>query len=267
VPTSPSRYPLRNAAPEEAARLGTLQSLHDASTVRQFERLGVAPGWRCAELGAGAGSVARWLSDRVGGDGSVTAIDRDTSLLGDLAARPNVTVVEGDLMSMSFGSSCFDLVHSRSVLMHLGDPDAVVQRLVPALAPGGMVLFEEADGAPAQRASTLPGVPAPFLEVMVPLAARWTWARGLAAQLVALGFVDVHDDVRENLLTGGSPAAAFWRETLETIRPIITDAAHMEPRGGRAVDDESYDAMITLLEDPGFAVPYAARHRVSARRP
>ncbi len=82
------RYPLRNAAPEEAARLGTLQSLHDGSTIRQFERLGVAPGWDCAELGAGAGSVARWLSDTVGDTGSVTAIDRDTALLG----RPRGTV-------------------------------------------------------------------------------------------------------------------------------------------------------------------------------
>ncbi len=267
MPSSPSRYPLRNAAPEEAARLGTLQSLHDASTIRQFERLGVAPGWRCAELGAGAGSVARWLADRVGAAGSVTAIDRDTTLLADLAASPNVTVVEGDLTTMSFGSSCFDLVHSRSVLMHLDDPDAVVERLVPALAPGGVVLFEEADGAPAERAVSLPGVPAPFLEVMVPLATRWTWARGLATRLVALGFVDVHDDVREDLLTGASPAAAFWRETLENIRPLVTDPAHMEPLDGHAVDDASYDAMLALLGDPDFAVPFAARHRVSGRRP
>ncbi len=265
--SSPSRYPLRNAAPEEAARLGSLQSLHDASTIRQFERLGVAPGWRCAELGAGAGSVAAWLSDRVGPGGAVTAIDRDTTLLAQLATRPNVMVVEGDLMTMVFGSSCFDLVHSRSVLMHVEDPDIVVQRLVPALAPGGVVLFEEADGAPAQRAAAHADVPVPFLEVMVPLAARWTWARGLAARLVALGFVDVHDDVREDLLTGATPAAAFWRQTLETIRGIVTDPARMEPQGGRAVEDGSYDAMLALLEDPAFVVPFAARHRVSGRRP
>ncbi len=265
--TSPSRYPLRNADPAEGARLGTLQSLHDASTIRQFERLGVAPGWRCAELGAGAGSVARWMADAVGDRGSVTAIDRDTTLLRDLAARPNVTVVEGDLMTMSFGSSCFDLVHSRSVLMHVEDPDTVVEHLVPALAPGAVVLFEEADGAPAQRAASDGDLPAPFREVMVPLAAQWTWARTLADRLVAVGFTDVHDDVREDLLTGATPAAAFWSQTLATIRPIVTDATRMASVGRRAVDDSSYDAMIELLGDPGFTAPFAARHRVSARRP
>ena len=258
---------MRNAAPQEAARLGTLQSLHDASTIRHLERLGVGPGWRCAELGAGAGSVARWLADGVGESGSVTAIDRDTSLLKELGRRPNVTVVEGDLMTMPLGSSCFDLVHSRSVLRHLEDPDSVLERVVPALAPGGVVYFEEADGAPAQRAMLTGELPAPFREVMVPLAARWTWARGLAARLVALGFVDVHDDVREDLLTGASPAAAFWRETLETIRPIVTDPARMEALGHRVVDDSIYDAMLVLLDDPALAVPFAARHRVSARRP
>ncbi|HEY5024936.1 MAG TPA: class I SAM-dependent methyltransferase [Acidimicrobiales bacterium] len=227
----------------------------------------MAPGWRCAELGAGAGSVARWLSDAVGDRGSVTAIDRDTTLLQELAARPNVTVVEGDLLTMTFGSSCFDFVHSRSVLMHLDNPNAVVEHLVPALAPGAIVLFEETDGEPARRAASGAELPAAFRHVMVPLAAQWTWAGTLASRLEALGFTDVHDDVREDLLTGATPAAAFWRQTLATIRPIVTDAARMESVGRSPVDDSSYDTMIELLENPAFAVPFAARHRVSARRP
>jgi SAM-dependent methyltransferase len=211
--------------------------------------------------------VAQWLSDTVGERGSVTAIDRDTALLQELGTRPNVTVVEGDLMTMDFGTSCFDLVHSRSVLMHVDDPDTVLEHLVPALRPGALVLFEETDGEPAQRAAAGGGLPAPFRDVMVPLAAQWTWARTLASRLDALGFTDVHDDVREDLLTGDTPGAAFWRQTLETIRPLVTDATHMASLGRRAVDDASYDAMIELLDDPAFAVPFAARHRVSGRHP
>jgi SAM-dependent methyltransferase len=211
--------------------------------------------------------MVRWLSDAVGAQGSVTAIDRDTSLLRELGTRRNVTVVEGDLTAMAFGTACFDLVHSRSVLMHLEDPDVVLERLVPALRPGAVVFFEEADGAPAQRAvSGSDDLPAPFRDVMVPLALSWTWARGLAARLDGLGLVDVHDDVRADMLTGATPAAAFWRETLETIRPIVTDAAHMESLGRPPVDDGSFDALFALLEDPTFAVPFSARHRVSARR-
>lgn len=267
VSTSAERYPLRNASPEEADRLGSLQSLHDASTVRRLERLGIGPGWHCAELGAGAGSIARFMADRVGEDGSVTAIDRDTTLLADLGARHNVTVVADDLGTMDFGRSRFDLVHSRSVLMHIDDADAVVERIVAALRPGGAVLFEEADGSPATVAAARADLPAPFRAVMVPLASRWTWARGAAERLDALGMVDVHDDVREDLLRGASPGAAFWRQTLRSIRPLVTDGPRMAALGHHSIDDAGIDAMLELLEDPAFEVPFTARHRVSARAP
>jgi SAM-dependent methyltransferase len=206
------------------------------------------------------------MAERVGEHGSVTAIDQDTSLLASLARRRNVEVVEADLSTIELPASAFDLVHSRSVLMHLDNPDDVVARVVPALRPGGWVLFEEADGAPAQRAADSGELPAPFMAVMVPLAVRWTWARHLGERLATLGLVDVHDEVREDLLVGATPAAAFWRQTLEKIRPLVTDRARMLAQGHEAVDETSYDAMLDLLDDPAFEVPFAARHRVSARR-
>lgn len=263
----PRRYPLRNAEPEEAARLDTLQNLRDASTIRHFERLGVAAGWRCAELGAGGGSIARWLAERVGDMGSVTAIDADTSLLADLAALTHVAVIQGDLTTMDFGTACYDLVHSRAVLMHLTDPVGVVNRVVDALAPGGVVFFEEVDGAPAQEASDDPALPPAFRAVLLPMAAQWTWARGLGVQLESLGLVDVVDDVLVDELTGATPSAAFWAQTLETVRPIVTDPARMADASRVVVDVGAYDDMIALLSDPEFSVPFTARHRASGRRP
>ena len=265
--TTARRYPLENATAQEADRLAALQTLHARGTTRRLEALGVGPGWDCAELGAGAGSVAVWLSERVGADGSVTAVDQDTSLLGALAARPNVRVVQGDLSSLDLGREVFDLVHSRSVLMHLDDPDGVVARAVAALRPGGWVFFEEADGAPVLHAVLTEQLPDPFVRVMVPLAARWTWARSLADRVAALGMVEVRDDTNADRLEGGTPAAAFWRQTLVRIRPLVTDRARMRSLGAEPADDDTYDAMLALLDDPGFSVPVAARHRVSARHP
>jgi SAM-dependent methyltransferase len=266
VQARPNRYALRNDAPGEAARLESLEDLHDASTIRQLVGLGMGPGWNCAELGAGAGSIARWMADTVGEAGHVTVIDQDVSLLDDLGARPNVTVVQGDLTTMSFGVSRFDLVHSRSVLMHVEDPGSVVERVVPSVRPGGAVLFEEVDGAPG-RAAARADLPQPFVDVLLPLAATWTWAGGLAKDLEDLGMSDIRDDVRDAPLIGGSPTAAFWAQTLRTIRPLVTDAARMQSIGRRPVDDRTFDAMIALLEDSSLEVPFTSRHRVSARRP
>lgn len=258
------RYPMWNSTDDEAARLGKLQGLHDRATVRRLGGLGLGPGWHALELGAGAGSIAAWMADAVGSSGSVTAVDRDTGQLQHLRDRPNVTVVEDDLATMAFPTERFDLIHSRSVLMHVEDADDVVSRLVPALRPGGCVLFEEADGAPALSAVD---PPAPFTAVMVPLASRWTWARRLPALLDRLGLHDIHDDVTDGPLTGGDAVGAFWQHTLRSIRPFLVDGRRMRAAGATVVDDTVIDAMIELLDDPALHVPFALRHNVSAFRP
>jgi SAM-dependent methyltransferase len=258
------RYPMWNATDDEATRLGKLQGLHDGATIRRLEALGAGPGWHCLELGAGAGSITEWMAGCVGPTGRVTAVDRDTSQLRRLRAWANVTVVEDDVTTMAFPADTFDLIHSRSVLMHVEAADAVVAALVPALRRGGVVLFEEADGAPA---TTAVDPPAPFTAVMAPLASRWTWARHLPALLERLGLTEVHDDVRDGPLTGATPVGAFWQHTLRSIRIYLTDPGVMGATGAVAVDGGSIDAMLALLDDPAFVMPFALRHNVSARRP
>jgi SAM-dependent methyltransferase len=258
------RYPMWNSTDDEGARLGKLQGLHDEATVRRLRALGVGPGWHCLELGAGAGSVAQWMSDEVGPTGSVTAVDRDAGQLRRLAERTNVTVLEDDLTTMAFPESAFDVIHSRSTLMHVDAADAVVTKLVPALRPGGVVLFEEADGAPV---TTAVDPPAPFVLVMAPLAMRWTWARHLPDLLTRLGLEDVTDDVRDGPITGATPVGAFWQHTLQSIRSLLTHSTRTGATGGAAVDDATVDAMLALLDDPEFVMPFALRHNVTARRP
>jgi SAM-dependent methyltransferase len=259
-----ARYPMWNSTDDEGARLGKLQGLHDGATIRRLLALGVGPGWNCLELGAGAGSVAAWMADAVGPTGTVTAVDRDASQLGHLGERATVSVREDDLTTMVFPADTFDVIHSRSVLMHIDAADDVVAKLIPALRPGGVVLFEEADGAPA---STAVDPPAPFVAVMVPLAARWTWARHLPALLERLGLEEVHDDVREGPLTGGDSVGAFWQHTVNSIRVFLTDPTRMAAAGTTALDDATIDAMLELLNDPSFVMPFALRHNVSGRRP
>jgi SAM-dependent methyltransferase len=263
-PGESTRYPMWNSTDDEAARLGKLQGLHDEATVRRLRALGVGAGWRCLELGAGAGSVARWMADEVGPTGRVTAVDRDASQLQALREMSHVSVMEDDLTTMSFPDASFDVIHSRSVLMHIDEADAVVAMLIPALRPGGVVLFEEADGAPA---AAVVDPPPPFAAIMVPLASRWTWARHLPDLLESLGLEDVHDEVRDGPLTGASPVGAFWQHTLQSIRPFLTDAKRMEAAGTMPMDDATIEAMLGLLDDPDFVIPFALRHNVSGRRP
>jgi ubiquinone/menaquinone biosynthesis C-methylase UbiE len=62
---------------DERARLTALGQIYDEGTLRLLEDVSVAAGWHCLEVGAGEGSVARWLAERVGPSGDVLAIDLD----------------------------------------------------------------------------------------------------------------------------------------------------------------------------------------------
>ena len=81
-----STYPISNADPDEERRLTLLESLVDPGTIQRLSNLDVGPGWRCLEVGAGRGSIAKWLSEKVGTKGSVVAIDIDTRFLDAIAA-------------------------------------------------------------------------------------------------------------------------------------------------------------------------------------
>ena len=79
--TDDQTYAFKNALDAQRERLRTLELLFDAGSIRCLEARGVRPGWRCAEVGAGGGSIATWLCDRVGPGGSVLATDLDATVL------------------------------------------------------------------------------------------------------------------------------------------------------------------------------------------
>ncbi len=139
-------YLLDNAQPEAGARFGALGSLFDPSTFRHVEELGIAPGWRCWEVGAGGSSVVRWLADRVGPDGQVLATDIDTSWAAG-AAGGGVEVLRHDIGRDEAPEGGFDLVHARLVLVHVADRERALRTMVSALRPGGHLLLEDADPA------------------------------------------------------------------------------------------------------------------------
>jgi ubiquinone/menaquinone biosynthesis C-methylase UbiE len=83
---------------DEVARLQLIEAECDPQTFRFLDALGVGVGWRCLEVGAGAGSVVRWLSRRVGPSGQVVAADIDPKFLGQ-PHEPNIEVRRFDITS------------------------------------------------------------------------------------------------------------------------------------------------------------------------
>ncbi|KUN87275.1 methyltransferase [Streptomyces griseoruber] len=139
-------YLLDNRQTEAAERFDAFAALFDPTTFRHLEGLGVGPGWRCWEVGAGGTSVVTWLAKKVGPTGKVVATDIDTSRLAP-AGRPPVEVRVHDVGVEEPPAEGFDLVHARLVLVHVPDRERALRSMVKALRPGGRLLVEDGDPA------------------------------------------------------------------------------------------------------------------------
>jgi ubiquinone/menaquinone biosynthesis C-methylase UbiE len=137
-------YLLDNARAEAGTRFTALSAIFDPPTFRRIEALGIAPGWRCWEVGAGGPSVPRGLAERVGPAGRVLATDIDVSWTRE-AAGPALEVRGHDVARDDPPAETFDLVHARLVLMHLPDRERALRSMIAALRPGGRLLLEDAD--------------------------------------------------------------------------------------------------------------------------
>ena len=225
-------------------RLVALEEGYDPGTVSRMEALGVGSGWSCLEVGAGAGSITRWLSRRVGTDGGVLAVDLDTSFL-DVSGADNVEVRELDLRSDSLPEGRFDLVHTRFVLGHIPERVQILDSLIGALRPGGWLLLEEVDSFAWGVVDS--GLhPEVVLAGLAPLELRQGFAPRFGREMPALlrerGLVDVSAVAEAPIVEGGSPGLEWLRITLDQM--MNHSLAFDVPGEG------SYEEWRRLTDDP-----------------
>jgi SAM-dependent methyltransferase len=257
------RYVLDNAAPETPARFSALADLYDATTIRHLERIGVAHGWQCWEIGAGPGSIALWLADRCGPDGSVLATDIDTRFL-DENSRPNLEVRQHDVVSDPLPGQTFDLIHARLVLVHLPEREQALDRMIASLKPGGWLLTEEFDSI-----SQLPAPDRYPWEVMLKSAAAMRQVmigRGVNAGFGRALVGYLHTRRLENISAEGrmlmSQGKSLWTNLLKANlgqlrEPILAT---------RLVTPLEFEDDLARLDQEEFMTPSPVMWSVSARQ-
>jgi hypothetical protein len=80
----------------ERDRLAALERQSDPFSRRYLAALEIKQGWRCLEVGAGHGFVARWLAGQVGSQGQVVPTDINLRFLTEIKI-PNLEVRRHDI--------------------------------------------------------------------------------------------------------------------------------------------------------------------------
>ena len=244
-------YAYDHAWARERERLAGLEAALDPGTREHLTRLGVGPGKRCLEIGAGGGSVAFWLAERVAPGGTVVATDIETSFLESAAvSHPGLTVLRHDIAAREPPGG-FDVVHARWLVEWLPDKRLALARMMSALRPGGVLLIEEPDfvtiyGA-AEPAALRHVITAAMRHLELTCPVEVEYGRRAMADLAAVGLAGVQAEGRCPIVRGGSPlAAGFLRLTIEKLRePILASGS---------VTGEEFAQAVAALQDPGTTV-------------
>jgi len=249
---SEHRYMHSNMKDEvELGRLRLQAGIYDPVTIRRLETIGVAEGWKCLEVGAGAGSVAQWLSQRVGPTGRVVATDIDTRFLQRMGA-PNLEIRRHDILKDDLEKDEYDLVQCRLLLMHLPEPEKAVKRMADAVRPGGWLFIEDTD-----YGSTLSNDVTDPTGVLFSTTSRAFYdslrkrgvldpyvGRRLRSLVEQLGFVDIGQDGWTRMYRGGEPAMRNWIEAYELAGNLMIAAG--------CITQEELDRFPHAFSDPAF---------------
>lgn len=254
------RYLFNNTDRRAEQRFSSLESLFDDWTTLHLEATGIDSGWRCLEIGAGGGSIARWMMERAGPSGHVLATDLDTRYLEPLGqdAGPNLTVQQHNIVSDPLPEAAFDLIHERLVLIHVPERDAVLPKLVSALRPGGWLVLESFDEGLVDRRELLPDLDhipnavklyAIQQQLLAERGADTRVGRRQFYQLRELGLEDVGAAGCTRIGSGGSAISTLLQANFAQIRVEAIGA-------GLATDDE-YDRGLMELNDAAatFSLP------------
>ena len=238
-----ARYMFDQRRHDERERLTSMEDLWDPGTKAIIEALGIRPGWRCLEIGAGAGSVARWLAEKVAPDGKVLATDISTLHLDGVAA-PNLEVRRHDILTDPLPDSHFDLVHARLVVEHLGR--RALERAAAAVRPGGWLLLEDHEWGAALSHPSGERYRRSIDAITKYMAATAGYDPGYGRRLVheleAAGLRDVGAAGRIRVYRGGTSATTFLRLSVESL------GAGLMASGVLVAADHAW--MLRALDDP-----------------
>jgi SAM-dependent methyltransferase len=117
-----------------------------------LDQIDVGVGARVIDVACGPLGIMHLLAQRVGPSGEVFGLDREPRMITmarEVAAERGLALnlVEGDAAAAPLPEGSFDLVHARTLLINIINPEEIITGMRHIARPGGTVAVQEPDGA------------------------------------------------------------------------------------------------------------------------
>ena len=249
-PGSPG-YSFDNDDPEAVDRHVYLSEIMDPYTFERLSSTGDLTGRRCLEVGAGGGSVARWLADQVGPTGHVLATDLNPRHLQDTG----YATLTHDLVTEPVPDGPWDVIHARMVLLHIPEREEILARLAAALAPGGALVIEDwatefgtgilLNAPSAAGAELFDAYQETLMSILPGRGNDPTWAGRVHSLMLRAGLTEVETGIQARSWRGGEAGALLLIANVLQLRQQFVDAGFGEDRIARLRE---------LVTDPRFVI-------------
>jgi SAM-dependent methyltransferase len=256
----------------ESARLQRQADELASDSAALLDRVGLSPGQAAIDLGCGPLGILDLLAGRVSPGGRVVGLDADpahTAMAAEFVsdqALTSVEIVTADARHTGLPSGSFDLVHARTLLVNLPDPEAVVAEMVRLAKPGGVVAVAEPD---TEHALCYPPHPAfdRICEIFPVVFSRNGADPAIGRRVSELfrdaGLADVEVESRAQMYPPGNSRRTVRLDLVRAMRPQIVEM------GLASVEelDELDAAARPHLEDPRTVVMSGLLFLVWGRKP
>lgn len=257
-------YTLDNADPEERQRLAELEEAWDPGTRSHFERLGLSEGHNVLMVAGGGGSLVEWVTRAVGPTGSVSATDLDPRFLLGLAERhPSLSVERHNIVTDDLAQDAYDFVHTRLLVAHLPERQAVIEKMAAAVKPGGWLLIEDFDSGsrgPAYPNDLAERALRANYELLAHAGYDPFTGRRLPTMMRKIGLTDVDAFGTTLSLRGSATTLASWYQ-----KTFLRYRERLVALGGITADE--VDAFARQYDDPEFDMLAHTMMSVWGRRP
>ncbi|GAA2502868.1 class I SAM-dependent methyltransferase [Winogradskya humida] len=264
APAGPA-YSFNNDDRAAADRHRFLAEIFDEESTARIAGLGDLTGSRCLELGAGGGSVARWMVDQVGPTGRVLATDLNPR---HIPTDQGYGVLTHNLVTEPVPEGPWDVIHARLVLMHIPERREILPRLAAALAPGGALIIEDFHTALTDLVLAAPDPESKALfnsfqatmikEVLSPSGTDPTWGPQIHEAMLDAGLADVDTVITARSWPGGTAGALLSGANIQQVRGKLIAQGFTEAQ---------LDSLLRLITDPRFVVRGNLVYSTVGRRP